>query len=139
MPALLRGIDQAGERLARHHRSRRIGRTADQPRPLAASLRCAASNALARQRVARSRFDVSISNRLAAQRSQDMPVWRITRHGDRHPIARLEHRQKRQNENRPDEPVVTNDPVRLDRAAVSIAVVPGDPRARSEGMPSAEV
>jgi hypothetical protein len=37
-------------------------------------------------------------DRLAAERGENVPIRRITGHSDRHPIARLEHRQKSQNE-----------------------------------------
>ena len=84
--------------------------------------------ALARQRMTRRArgFD---QHRLAAERGQDMPVWRIARHRDRHPVARLEHRQERQNESA-GRAGRDHDAFGIDRAAVSIAVVFGDPRAQ---------
>ena len=64
-------------------------------------------------------------HRLAAERGKDMAIRRIT--GDRHrdAIARLEHGKKAQDEcarrARGD-----HDPLRIDGAAVGLAVVPGD-------------
>ena len=52
---------------------------------------------LGRQRPARLGVGVD-QHRLAAERGEDVPVRRIAGIGERHPVARLEQRQKRQDE-----------------------------------------
>ncbi len=127
MPAPSAAADQAGERLARHHRSRRIGGAADQ-HALQRRLAMRRQQGLAGQRMTRLARGLD-QHRLAAERGQDMPIRRIAGHRDRDAVARLEHRQKRQ-----DEPAGRagrdHDPLGIDRAAVSIAIMPGDPRAQ---------
>ena len=122
-----RRIDQAGERLARHHRSRRIGGAADQ-HALQRRLAMRSQQSLARQRMTRRARGLD-QHRLAAERRQDMPVRRIARHRDRHPVARLEHRQKRQNESA-RRAGRDHDALGIDRTAVRIAIVFCDSRAQ---------
>ena len=67
--------------------------------------------------------------RLAAERREDMTIRRITGHRDRDAIARLEQREERQDEAagraRRD-----HDPLGIHRAAIGLAVMPGDARAQ---------
>jgi hypothetical protein len=65
-------------------------------------------------------------HRLAAERGEDMPVRRIARIGDRHPVAGLEHRKKRQNESR-RRPRRHDHALRVHIEPVDIRIVPRDP------------
>ncbi len=112
-----------------HHGAGRIGRARDHARRRAASLRCAAMQRLAAisaQRVAAVGLD---QHRLAAERGQDMPVRRIAGIGDRHPVARLEQRQKRQDE-AARRAGGHHDARRIEREAVGLAIMPRDARAQ---------
>ena len=127
MPAPSAAADQARQRLARHHRAGRIGGAADQ-HALQRCLAMRSQQGFAGQRVAGVARGLD-QHRLAAERGQDMAIGRIAGHGDRHPVARLEHRKERQDETagraRRD-----HDPLGVYGTAISIAVVPGDPRAK---------
>ena len=97
MPAPSAAAISARSASRRHHRPGRIGRTADQHALRAAS--CDGPRAgpppVSAWRVSLRGLD---QHRLAAERGQDVTVRRIARHGDRHAVARLEHREERQDE-----------------------------------------
>ena len=118
-----RRADQAGQRLARHHRSRRIGGTADQ-HALQRRPAMRRQQRFAGQGVTRLVRGLD-QHRLATQRREDMAVGRIAGHGHGNPVAGSEHRQKCQNE-----PARRaggdHDPVGVDRTAVSILIMPAD-------------
>ena len=127
MPAPSAAAIRPVERFARHHGAGRIGGAADQ-HAFQRRLAMCRQQGLAGQRMtgfARG-FD---QHRLAAERGEDMAVRRIAGHGDRNAVARLEHRQERQDE-AAGRAGRDHDPFGIDRAAVSIAVMPGDPRAQ---------
>jgi len=90
------GLDQRAERLARHHRSRGVGGTCDQ-HALQRFLAMRRKQHLAGQRVTRRRRRLD-QHRLAAERVEDVTIRRIARHGDGDAVARLEHRQKGEDE-----------------------------------------
>ncbi len=67
------------------------------------------------------------------QRAQDVAVGRIARIGQRDPLASIENRQKRQDE-AAGRSRRHHDAVGIDRAAVPVLIVPGDPAAQA-GQP----
>ena len=68
-------------------------------------------------------------HRLAAERRQDVAIRRIARIGDRHAVARLEHRQKRQDES--GRRAGGHDhAVGAHRHAIGLGIVPRDARAQ---------
>ena len=87
---------QARKRVAGHHGAGRIGWTSDQ-HALQPPLAMRGQQGFAGQGVAgfARRLD---QHRLAAERGQDVPVRRIAGHGHRDAVARLEHREKCQDE-----------------------------------------
>ena len=80
---------------------------------------------LAGQRVTRVARGLD-QHRLAAERGEDMAVRRIAGHGDGDPVARLEHRQKGQDE-RTRRAGGDDDPPRIDGKIVGFAIMAGDP------------
>ena len=115
--------DQLRQRLGAHHGAGRIGGACDQH----ALERCAAMRVeqrIDRDRPARAGRDPD-HHRFAAQRGEDVAVRRIARARDRDPVARLEHREERQDEagrrtRRHD------DALGLDRHAMRLGVMPRD-------------
>ena len=127
MPAPSAAPIRLSQRLARHHRAGRIGGAGDQH----AFQRCLAmrgKQGFAGQRVAGVARGLD-QHRLAAERGQDMAIGRIAGHGDRHPVARLEHRKERQDKTA-GRACCDHDPLGVYRTAIRIAVVSGDPRAK---------
>ena len=112
-----------GERLARHHRAGRIGRASDQ-HPLQRRPVVSGEQGLAGQGVAG--FGRGLDqHRFATKRGQDMAIGRIAGHRDRHPVARLEHRKKGQDEGA-RRPRGDDNPFGIHGAAVNFAVMPCD-------------
>ncbi len=123
----LRRRHQAGERLAGHHRARRIGRASDQ-HALQRRLAMRRQQGFAGQRVTGLARGLD-QHRLAAERGQDVAIRRIAGHRHRDAVARLEHREKGQDE-RARRSRRDHDPLGIHGAAISLAVMPGDPRAQ---------
>ena len=119
----LRSRDQPRQRLARHHRSRWIGRAADQ-HPFQRRLAMGGEQRLTGQRVAGLARGLD-QDRLATERGEDMPIRRIAGDGHGDAIARLEHREESQDECARG-PRGDHDPIRIDRTAIGFPVMPGD-------------
>ena len=91
-------LDQFGERRRRHHRAARIGRRADDDaferlRPVGRKQR------LAGDRPAGLCIGLD-EDRLATERGEDVPIGRIARQRNRHPVARRKSGKKRKHEAR---------------------------------------
>src|SRR5215470_9448238 len=86
--------------------------------PLSGARRCAATS-----------VSGVIAKRVAAERLEDVPVGRIARDRDRHPVAGLEQRQECKDESRRGASR-NDDPRRIDRHAIALVIVSPDARAQ---------
>ena len=123
-----RGLDQRAQRRRASSWCRSDWRGLPTSTPLSGVRRWASSSMSRRDRPARRRrgFD---QHRLAAERLEDVAVRRIARHRDRDAIARLEQRQKGEDES--GRRAGGDDHARgIDGNAVGLVVVPRDARAQ---------
>ncbi len=125
MPSAFGDRDQTRQRVGIHHGAGRIGR-ARHHQAGERLLAVLGDQRLGRQRPARLGRGLD-QHRLATERGEDVPVRRIAGIGQRHPVARLEQRQKRQDE-AAGGAGGHHHARRIEREIVGLGVVAGDSR-----------